>query len=89
MAELVSRENKIILQNKKALSITGVVKVNSVNETFASVDTSCGTLYISGKNLKIQKLLVEEGIVEIEGEIEGMKYGAKKQTGGFFKRIFK
>ena len=81
------RQHKIICENQKTASISGIDKVESVNLTQISMLTNNNLLIISGNNLHITKLDVIAGNVEINGDIFSFKYNSKKQN--FFKRIFK
>ena len=79
--------HKIVLDNRKVLSITGVKKMESINETHAEADVGGSVLSVLGKNMHILKLDVEQGVLEIEGEIDAIKYLGEKKS--VLKRIFK
>ena len=79
--------HKLILDNRKTLSITGVSKVESINETHAEADVGGVLLSVAGKNLHILKLDVEQGLLELEGEIDAIKYMGERKS--VLKRIFK
>jgi len=46
-----------------------------------------GPLIITGKNMHIKKLDVSGGIIDVDGQIDSIKYEQKKKP--FFKRIFR
>lgn len=81
--------NKIVLDNRKKLTVTGVEKALSSNENCIILQTSGNKLFISGHNLHIEKLDVEAGVVEAEGDFDSFKYGNITNKGNVFKRIFK
>ena len=89
MEGLISKEHKIILTDRKQMQITGVEKANGLNENLISLLVSGAHLLITGKNMHVEKLMVEEGVVELEGEIESIKYSQSKPKVGFIKRLFK
>ena len=80
-------EHKIICENRKKLIITGVDKVDSANLNQIALLTMGACLYVLGKNLHVQKLDVASGHIEINGEIDSIKYADKKPS--IIKRIFK
>jgi|GEM_PF-737566 len=79
--------HKLVLDNRKSLSITGITKVESVNETHAEAQVGEVALSVVGKGLHIVKFDVEQGILELEGAIDGIKYMGEKKS--VLKRIFK
>jgi len=79
--------HKIICDARKTLQLTGVEKVESSNEVQIVCIVMNSPLVITGKNMHVKKLDVEQGQVEIEGNIDSIKYQAERQN--FFKRIFK
>lgn len=81
---------KIILTNRKELSLNGVQKVNSATENVVNLKCNQTDLIIQGSDLHIKKLDIEQRFVEIEGQVDSMKYtkGSSKKN-GFIKRIFK
>ena len=80
-------EHKIICENRKKLIITGVDKVDRANLNQIALLTMGACLYDLGKNLHVQKLDVASGHIEINGEIDSIKYADKKPS--IIKRIFK
>ena len=86
MEEILSN-HKIILDSRKSLQMTGIQKVESTNNNqIVCVAMGC-PLIITGKNMHIKKLDVSSGIVDVEGQIDSIKYEQKKQP--FLKRIFR
>ena len=84
---LPQKEHKIILENRKKVTITGIEKMESVNTTQVALITNQTQLIISGTELHINKMDVGLGNVEIVGNIDSIKYADKKQN--IFKRMFK
>ncbi len=78
--------NKITLDNRNKLAITGVSKMVSSNETLLVMQVKSTKLTVSGKAIKIEKLDIENGLLEASGEFDSIKYN---DNGGIFKRIFK
>lgn len=79
----------LTLENRKRIMLTGVNEVVSQIDK-AVVLKSAGVLAtISGQELRVVKLNLEEGVLIVEGKIDGFKYADNNQSKGFFKRIFK
>ena len=68
--------------------ITGVEDVECFSGEMAVVTTSLGDMTICGANLKVARLDIQSGEVEIEGQIDGIDYGAVKK-GGLLARLFR
>ena len=83
------KDNRIVLNNRTALSISGVEKVFGANANKVSLRVSGNGLTITGNNLTVDKLNIEDGMIEIAGVVDGMNFTKSASKGGFFKRIFK
>ncbi|MBQ2864269.1 MAG: sporulation protein YabP [Clostridia bacterium] len=81
--------SKIVLDNRKRATINGVEKALSSNEGCVILKVSGTNLVVMGRGLHIEKLDVESGVVEIEGEFDSFKFAASAKPGNVFKRIFK
>lgn len=89
----VSSNHKILLDNRKKGSITGVMDVISFDLKEVLLETSMGMLTIKGQDLKVTRLSVEKGEVDLTGQIDSMVYteinSYAKKTEGFITRMFK
>lgn len=81
----------IILNNRQRVEMTGIEAVVSFNEENVLLNTVMGALNIKGKNMKVNKLNVENGDMCIEGEVVSIQYLNKevKNKEGIIKRLFK
>lgn len=85
-------KHEITLIDRENLQITGVKEVDSFDSEEFLLDTEYGYLNISGKNLHIKVLNLDQGTVVIEGLIENMNYlndGPSEKTKGLFGKLFK
>lgn len=78
--------NKIIIDNRNRVSISGITKMLSSNETCINMLVKTTKLIINGKDLHIEKLDVDNGYLEASGTIDAVKYSG---SDGIIKRIFK
>jgi len=81
-----SLNNKIVIDNRNRISISGISKMLSSNETCINMLVKTTKLIINGKDLHIEKLDVENGYLEASGTIDSVKYSG---SDGIIKRIFK
>lgn len=68
----------IFIENRKSAAITGVQDVIRFNDDVVALKTELGQLTIKGNNLKITKLDVENGNVEIIGAVQNVSYANGK-----------
>ena len=93
--EVKSDEKKgsLILENRKRLSLNGVVEVISFDESKILLNTSLGILAIKGQGLKMNKLDVQNGDIQVSGTIDSFSYSGatqqKKDNESVLKKLFK
>ena len=78
--------NKITIENRNRISITGITQMISSNDTSITMLIKTTKLMVTGKDLHIEKLDVENGNLEASGNIDIVKYSGGE---GIMKRIFK
>jgi len=83
----------IHLDRREKLSITGVLDVISFDEEAIVTETEPGLLVVRGQNLHVTRLNVDNGELDVEGEILSMVYEdaghAPKAKGSMFGRLFR
>ncbi|MGL4654398.1 MAG: sporulation protein YabP [Sarcina sp.] len=80
-----NNKSSLSLENRKKLSVTGVIEVISFDDRQINLNTNLGGLNITGENLKVNKLDVQNGDVVITGCIITIVYGKKmKKKRKFF-----
>ena len=77
----------IILKSRKELHISGVIEVVSATTSLITIKTSLGGLIIGGLDLKIKNLTATAQEVDITGDINEIKYSAKKRK--LLQKVFK
>ncbi|MDR1240868.1 MAG: YabP/YqfC family sporulation protein [Oscillospiraceae bacterium] len=83
--------HSLTLDNRKKLRISGVCDIGEFNEECVLAFIDAGELRIYGSGLKIGKLSVETGELELSGNIYSLTYSDKKTfpTKNFFAKLFK
>lgn len=79
----------VIIEGRNRLSVAGVEDVESFDENGLVLLTSRGTLLIKGSGLHIDKLSIEGGELNVEGQIDSLVYeDTRTASGGFWSRLF-
>lgn len=81
----------ISIDNRSALKLTGVEKLYYSVQNETLVGTSYGKLLITGSNLTVKRIAIEQNLLELEGKINSIKYVSGEKTKqkslfGFIKR---
>lgn len=86
-----TREHKVSINNRKEMEINGVKEVDSFDNEEFLLETNMGYLIVRGRNLQLQSLNVEEGIVQIKGRVYEMTYvdEQEERAKGLFSKLFK
>lgn len=80
--------HNVIIENRRALTATGIRAVLSYDSFTASLATEYGTLTIGGEGLSVSELSVQTGEVKIGGSIEYVQYTPEKEKREpLFKRL--
>lgn len=87
-----NNKSSLNLENRKKLTLSGVVEVMSFDEEKIELTTKLGNLTIKGEELKMNKLDVQNGDVIIIGNIASMVYNgkaSKKNSESLLSKLFK
>ena len=89
----VALTHRIAVTGRHTGTITGVSDVLSFDEGEIILETEQGMLMIKGKDLHVNRLTLERGEVDIEGQIDSFTYSDAGQYGekgeSFLGRLFK
>lgn len=81
---------KLTLDNRAQLSVTGVENVDNFNDNEIILLTNLGKLTVKGENLHINKLNVDTGEFSMDGRVSSLVYSkATAKKGSFIERMFK
>ena len=88
--KILQMPHQLILEDWRALTVSGVSDVDSFDELTVVVYTDLGELTVKGENLHINRLNLESGELMLEGHIQSLVYTeVHSRSGGFFGRLFK
>lgn len=86
-----TKPHSIMWRDRKQGSVTGVTDVASFDDTSVVLETEQGVLTLKGKNMHVGRLSLEQGEVELEGEIDSIVYSGHNpaRKGSMLKRMFR
>ncbi|MEE1027964.1 MAG: sporulation protein YabP [Agathobacter sp.] len=89
----ISKNHKIVLNNRRTGSFTGILDVLSFDLGEVLLETELGMLQIKGRDLHVNRLNLEKGEADIDGEISAMIYsevpGSLGKSSGLLGKIFR
>jgi sporulation protein YabP len=87
---LVKVPQNLILEDRRILNMSGVSDVDSFDDRVIIVFTELGELTVRGNDLHINKLSVETGELQLEGNISSLSYADEQpKSSGFFSKVFR
>ncbi len=86
-----SINHNVIMENREKVIITGIIDIHSFDDELVLTETEMGILTIKGKDLKMNKLNLDNTELIIEGKIAMLQYNEVEhmKKGGMFNKIFR
>lgn len=85
--DLPTLPQKLTLDDRRRLSVTGVQDIESFDESTVVLHTNRGILMVRGQELHLRQLSVDGGQVAVEGLIDALIYEETRKEGGFWARL--
>lgn len=89
----MQKPHKIILNQRKNSSVTGVLDVLSFDLNEVLLETEQGLLTVKGTDLHVNRLSVEKGEVDLSGNVDSITYSdlhhSKRNKEPLLSKIFK
>jgi len=82
-------KSNLVLNNRNQLNLTGIKKVKSTEAQTVIADLDNGAIIISGSGLSVQRLDIKDGILEITGTVNNIKYTNQVSKSFSLKNMFK
>ena len=91
MQEAAQKQHTLILENRASLTISGITDIDRFDEKEIVLYTQLGELTVTGKDLHIRAISIEQGELVVDGDIWGILYGDKDKLSpiGFLGRLFR
>lgn len=90
--KIEDKKSNMVIENRKKLSLTGIIEVVSFNDEIIILNTNLGVLNIKGEGLKMNKLDVQNGEAMIVGTINSCVYTSnqsKQSKENIIAKLFK
>ena len=88
---LNAANHNILMEDRKKISLSGVVDIHSFDDELILAETQCGILTIKGSDLKMNKLNLENNELIVEGDIMALIYSESDNVkkSNMFGKLFK
>ena len=73
------KRHSIMLEDRSSLSISGVKDIYNFDENEVALETSLGTLTVTGEGLQINKLSIDDGNLQVKGNITNCIYSESRK----------
>ena len=80
---------KVTILDRKEIEILGATRVIASTAKEAVIEIEGGIITVSGNNLEVTKLDLDNREVKFSGQINNVKFSDKREKVGLLKRIFK
>lgn len=87
-AKLPAKPQRITLDERARLTVTGVEEVMSFDEERIVMRTVLGELTVLGSGLHIGRLSLDTGELDVEGEVSELAFSERGASGGLWSRLF-
>ena len=88
-----AKVHKLLLSNRRTGTISGVTDVISFDIAEILLETEQGMLTIKGADLHVNRLTLEKGEADLEGQIDSLAYSSNeslhKSGESLFNRLFR
>ena len=82
--------HNLILEERGSLTVTGVEDIDSFDDQTVVIYTGLGELTVRGNQLHIERIDLQAGELELQGQVDALTYAYQPAVrGGFFARIFR
>ena len=81
-----ARPHSLSMDNRKKADLTGVSEVLSFDENQVNLLTDCGEITLTGENLHVTALMLEEGKMTVEGQVDSVFYLQPARRAALFGR---
>lgn len=88
----INNRHNVNMSDRSRACVTGVKEVISFDSNEILLETTKGILGFRGNNLHVKRLTLEKGEVDLEGDIDELKYSdnhSVKDAGSFLGKLFK
>ena len=81
--------SSVSIENRERITLSGIVRVDSFDESEVCARCENSGVAVYGQNLHISRLDLDNGVMVVDGFINGVEYSDTESKGGIFSRLFK
>lgn len=89
----ISKSHKLAIENRKRTCLSGIKDVVAFDVNQVLLESVMGMVLIKGVDLKVTRLSLEKGEVDVDGHVDSITYSEVKAYGekgkSLIKRMFK
>lgn len=93
MEQVTNKSHKLSMVNRKGLNLTGITDVISFDMNEVLLESTQGMITIKGNDLKVSRVQLENGEVDVEGTVDSLAYSEissyAKKGQSLLKRMFR
>lgn len=86
---VISKSHKLEIDNRKRTTLTGIKDVVAFDIHQVLLESVMGMVLIKGTDLKVTRLSLEKGEVDVEGHVDSVTYSEVKAYGEKGKSLIK
>ena len=73
-------DSQVVLDNRNSLKVTGATKLYYSTQNESMIETSVGKLIITGSDINVTKVAIDNNLVELAGKFNSIKYTTTDKT---------
>ena len=90
MSDKILMSHNVIIENRRRMSVTGVLQVVAYDEFHIVLKTDYGSLIIQGRDLVAGEISSQNNTLKLTGSIETLQYKVSRdKSEGFLSRLLK
>ncbi|MEG1863079.1 MAG: YabP/YqfC family sporulation protein [Oscillospiraceae bacterium] len=90
MSDKILLPHIVTIENRKDMTVSGVIQVIAYDEYRLMLKTDYGRLMIQGKNLMASEISSSQNVLKLSGDIQLLQYQAQKlKSENLLSRLFK
>ena len=78
--------HSLYLENREKATMTGILEVLAFDENQVILLTDAGEIALTGENLHVSRLMLEEGEMTVEGQFDHILYSERKEKRRLWRR---
>ncbi len=91
----IAKKHHIVMRNRESMDLTGVIRIDSLNDMEFVLQTILGYITIRGRDLEMKSVNIDKGELSITGYVSSIEYfddiddDKMATTKSFFSKLFR